>query len=560
MPDLIALYKSKLRGFLNQASQQLYENKLKVTVISISAIVLWAVIFIFFYRSLIFLRTFEEIGNIVVIYFLGLFFFALGIMLVISNAIINYSSLYRSSESAYLFSLPVPAGKIFIYRITESLLFSSWAFLFLGSPFLIALGIHYSSGWTYYLYLVLFSAVFIILPALVGGLISIIIARFLPHRQKTVLILSIAVIFLIGVCFVSEITRLEGRTITFIISGMKDFLERLSFAQNPILPSHWITRGILSATSDASESPFFFLLLLSWALFLGLLSYQTASLFYLDGYSLVASSTRSKNYPAVSYFDRVSSIILRFLSPASRLIVIKDIKTLFRDPSQWSQMLIFFGLLTIYFINIKNVPYINLREGMWQYLVSSLNLLATTLTLATFTTRFIYPQISLEGRKFWIIGMMPIRRKEIFYSKFIFALSGAIIITLPLIFISSYQVEVPSGMMFQQLYFGLIICLGLSSIAVSVGVLYPNFKEDNPSKIISGFGGTLCLVLSLLYLLTIVVIGSIPGHLYYVLGRINSNTFSILQIISTVLISFGAVIVTIISIRFGLKSIERIEI
>ena len=36
--------------------------------------------------------------------------------------------------------------------------------------------------------------------------------------------------------------------------------------------------------------------------------------------------------------------------------------------------------------------------------------------------------------------------------------------------------------------------------------IYPNFKEDNPSKIVSGFGGTLCLVLSFLYIVASVVL------------------------------------------------------
>ena len=35
-----------------------------------------------------------------------------------------------------------------------------------------------------------------------------------------------------------------------------------------------------------------------------------------------------------------------------------------------------------------------------------------------------------------------------------------------------------------------------NGLAAGVGVLYPNFKENNPSKIVSGFGGTFCLVLS----------------------------------------------------------------
>jgi ABC-2 type transport system permease protein len=37
-------------------------------------------------------------------------------------------------------------------------------------------------------------------------------------------------------------------------------------------------------------------------------------------------------------------------------------------------------------------------------------------------------------------------------------------------------------------------------------VLYPNLREDNPGKIVSGFGGTFCLVLSFLYILASVLL------------------------------------------------------
>ena len=242
------------------------------------------------------------------------------------------------------------------------------------------------------------------------------------------------------------------------------------------------------------------------------------------------------------------------------LIIIKDIKTLMRDPVQWTQLLIFFGLLAIYFINIMNIPYINLQEHMWQYLVSSLNLIATTLTLATFTTRFVYPQISLEGKRFWIIGMMPLKREDIFYSKLVFAICGAILITEPLVFISSYQLEVPYFILMHHLYVAFLICLGLSSIAVTLGVLYPNMREDNPSKIVSGFGGTLTLVLSLLYVLSIIVIGSLPSHLYYVLHRIKEEEFMHFQTISIIVISAIAIITTGFSVWLGLRTIRKMEV
>ena len=46
----------------------------------------------------------------------------------------------------------------------------------------------------------------------------------------------------------------------------------------------------------------------------------------------------------------------------------------------------------------------------------------------------------------------------------------------------------------------------LNGLAIGLGVLYPNLKEANPGKIVSGFGGTLCLVLSFLYILASVLL------------------------------------------------------
>ena len=58
-------------------------------------------------------------------------------------------------------------------------------------------------------------------------------------------------------------------------------------------------------------------------------------------------------------------------------------------------------------------------------MVSFLNLSVVGLLLSTFTTRFIFPMISLEGRRFWILGLLGVRRETILWGKFLFAACGA---------------------------------------------------------------------------------------------------------------------------------------
>ena len=65
-----------------------------------------------------------------------------------------------------------------------------------------------------------------------------------------------------------------------------------------------------------------------------------------------------------------------------------------------------------------------------------------------------------------------------------------------------------------------LISFGLTTLALGLGALLPNFRENNPAKIVSGFGGTLCLVLSFLYIVGSIFILVIPA----VLERTSSPT------------------------------------
>ena len=67
-------------------------------------------------------------------------------------------------------------------------------------------------------------------------------------------------------------------------------------------------------------------------------------------------------------------------------------------------------------------------------------------------------------------------------------------------------------------FFGAVVTVmtfALNGLAVGLGVLFPNVKETNPNKIVSGFGGTLCFVLSSVYIiasLTLLIIGGGGFH------------------------------------------------
>jgi ABC-2 type transport system permease protein len=161
---------------------------------------------------------------------------------------------------------------------------------------------------------------------------------------------------------------------------------------------------------------------------------------------------------------------------------------------------VLFGLLGAYIVNLRQFSQ-QLTNPFWIQLVSYLNLGACSLNLATLTTRFVYPQFSLEGKRVWIVGMAPLGMVRVVRAKYWLASLTALAITLGMMMLSCIMLRLPGE---RLLFFSLavtVMTFTLTGLAVGLGVLYPNLKEDNPGKIVSGFGGTLCLVLSFLYIL-----------------------------------------------------------
>jgi ABC-2 type transport system permease protein len=118
--------------------------------------------------------------------------------------------------------------------------------------------------------------------------------------------------------------------------------------------------------------------------------------------------------------------------------------------------------------------------------------------------------ISVEGKRFWVLALLPMRRSRLLLGKYAFSLSGALLLMIPLVLLGAWMLRVPARMAWMHALTALGMCLGLPGIAVGMGALFPNYREESPAKIVSGFGGTLCLVLSIAFVgLLVIVVGGL---------------------------------------------------
>jgi ABC-2 type transport system permease protein len=112
-----------------------------------------------------------------------------------------------------------------------------------------------------------------------------------------------------------------------------------------------------------------------------------------------------------------------------------------------------------------------------------------------------------------------------------------------------------------------VLCMGLSGISVGLGARLPNLRETDPSKIAVGFGGTLNLLVSLVFIFAVVTALAVPCHLYF-LGVENRDTTGLalshdgfrfwLTVAILVSLLIGA-IGTIVPLRIGIKAFQQME-
>jgi ABC-2 type transport system permease protein len=482
--------------------------------------------FVLFQHGLQFLNNFPALGALLTERLFFLLFVFLLIMLLFSNLVIGYTNFFRNRETSYLTSLPIPSQTIFRWKFVESAMVASWAFVFLIAPLLAAYGLTRGAPWHFYLMTVVALALFIVLPGVAGAWVAMNLARYLDRRsfQVITIVLTLTALVLMGLWFRPE-TLTDTSTDTRVLATLDKLLMRTHFSEWPWLPSFWLSTFVLQWAEGAwMAAGFFLLVLLSHVLLFGYLSFtQTGKLFY-EAFSTVQSREsifvrwkwfrrlRQRKVQTEYGAGRVERIFRIFYGGSDDVLalLIKDSRMFWRDTTQWGQTLVLFGLLGVYVINLRHFSQ-ELTNPFWIHLICYLNLGACALNLATLTTRFVFPQVSLEGKRLWIVGMAPLGLVQALKAKFWLASRAALVVTVGLIWLSCHMLQMP---MDRTLYLAVVIAtmtFTLAALAMGLGALYPNFREDNPTKIVSGFGGTLCLVLSFMYIVasvTMLAVGS----------------------------------------------------
>ena len=492
------------------------KSKLMMGVIVLFLAAYLAVAAWVFHEAIMFAeRSFLGVGALLIDRMFFMLFAFVGLMLALSSLVLGYANAFRSSETEWLHTLPLEPERIFRWKCLETGILASWASIFLVTPLLVTFGRLKGAPLSFYPLSLAVLVPFLGLMSLAGCLLGLGIAVLLRHRGFRVALGAAAAASVLGLMVRLRPMEADSMASGSILPLLDHLLQQTRFVHAAWLPSSWVSRAILGLSEDAGQlARFYGLLLLSWFLaavnlvwWISRLAYRLVWQRVQEGRAHAVRPRRART-GGLAGWPSGARVALRWLPlrRGLRALMWKDVVSFWRDPAQWMQAGLFFGLLAFYILNLRNVR-TDLDQLFWVCLVGYLNLVSVGMILAAMLTRFVFPQFSLEGRRMWILGLAPVSLPSLMRGKFWLSSLTAAVVTVALMGLSSTVLRGGRWLVVMTTATALVMSFSLTGLAIGLGILYPTIGrsshyrgvEDNPARVVSGFGGTFCLVISMLY-------------------------------------------------------------
>ena len=453
----------------------------------------WPFIYVTLTRLLRALRGVEEVGPLLAskLLALGLLVF-LGILL-LSNLIAALSSFFLSRDLPWIRAAPVDWLSVYLSRLTETLVSSSWMVVLMLVPMLAAYWTVYEGGWIFLALSVLTVAPFLVIPAAIGSATTLLLVRLFPARRSKDILGIMAVVAVGLVVLLLRVLRPERLVNPESYRNLVDFMAALRGPSSPWLPSQWGADAIAGFLQGGFDP---FLLVLLWTTAFGTVT--VGAILHRNLYPACftrvqeGNENRIRHHAAWTWLERAISRA----SLQRQQLVLKDVRIFFRDTTQWSQLIILGVLVVVYVYNIRVLP-LSSGEMITRYLITLvvfLNLALSGFVLAAIAARFVFPALSLEGQTLWLLGSAPLEARTILGAKYWVGAVPLTALALILTGFTNYLLGVPAGLAILSLASTMALSLAFTAQALTWGVYFPEFESENAAQIPTSIGGLLFML------------------------------------------------------------------
>ena len=219
---------------------------LMVSVITLFVVGYWVAGYAVFRLGFMQLAEVPGLQVILLDRMLYLFFAFLFVMLVFSNMIIGYSTIFKSQETQWMLTLPVRSLDVFRWKLLETTLLASWAFLFLSAPLMLAYGVTRHVGGWFYLKVFLLFIPFTVIPAALGSIVILMVARYLHRRLFKWVLFGVGAVGLACAVFFLKPMQAEDMEPAQMRAALQKLLHNTRVTERPMLPSYWLASSMIA--------------------------------------------------------------------------------------------------------------------------------------------------------------------------------------------------------------------------------------------------------------------------------------------------------------------------
>lgn len=557
-PGLAWLLRPKIRAKLNRA--RFDEGRLvKGLLLGVAGLFFWSLIFAVIFRMLVYFRGTQGIGDLLAGKLLGLAFLAFLMILVLSNVITALSTFFLSEDLEFVVAAPVEASTVYGARLIETVVDSSWMVALLAVPLLAAYGVVYATGPAYYLLALGVLIPFLVIPAVLGSAVTLLLVNVFPARRTRDLLALVGLFAVAGLVVLFRFLRPERLVRPEEFRDLVDFVAVLRTPTSAWLPSEWAADALMSQLGGAVEW-FPFLFLWSTALMMLVVGAWLHERCFDAGFTRAQEGAEHEEGRARSRsLDRV----LSGARPGVRVFVAKEIRVFFRDTTQWSQLILLAVLVAVYVYNITVLPLYTGEPLSFLLInvVSFLNLGLAGFVVAAIAARFVFPAMSIEGRMMWLVRSSPVDVRTVFWSKYWVGTIPLLLVALPLIVGTNLVLDASPFILILTSVTMVGITFALTSLALGLGALYPNYETENVAEIPTSFGGLLFMMVAVTYLGAVVILEAWPVYLFLD-SRFQGGTAEV-ETVPLVLGIAGAAGLTAcatwLPLRAGIRKVRSVE-
>jgi ABC-2 type transport system permease protein len=427
------------------------------------------------------------------------------------------TTLYTSDDLNFLLAQPLASARVFAVKLFDTYISAAGVpSLLLIAP-LVALGVFFRAEWWYFPLAFLAAFITFVLPVGLGASIAIVLMRLSPAGRVREVATGLGVALSALLVYLIRAARPEEflRTLSNQADGeaIDRLIEQFGGAANPLLPSSWASSFVWSSARGDFNNGIIFLTGL--AALLMLIAHWLATKAYLEGWVRGLESSRVRLDPTkrgASWFERG---LARF--GKSGHLVVKDARLLFRDATQWSQLLILMALGGVYVVSVQALPEFetnNPRQAqLFRNALGFLTIAFQGFVIAGVGVRMAFPSVSLEGYGYWLLRTAPLSSRQIVMAKFWGALPPTLILAFCLGLLSALSLQLSQIVTLMSVVVAISSAFVMTGLGVGIGAAVPRFKFDNPAEVAVSAGGLIYMGCSIVFGGIMTVIAARPVYM-----------------------------------------------